>query len=436
MAWTSTGAKVNENYASSRNGVYTYRIEGGLYHEIGSLLPREGEEAKFSQIYFLDGENQDLRRSAIFQLSDTTFGTIRQVLDEVRNPFVNVWKQARNVATTKVAIKIASTVVAPVGDPRTYNAPTVPEVAALIVDDEDRTSRDLIIRKVDGGLLRIWENSPSYDALSYPLLFPHGNPGWHKNIGDKVTLMNYSKYHLQARQGVFNILHQAGRLSQQYIVDTFARIDQERLNFIRTHQKDIRAEQYQGLQEHLLANDGERVGQRIVLPATYIGSPRNMSAKYQDAMAIVRKYGKPDLFITMTCNPKWPEILAELLPHQKSEDRPDVVVRVFKLKLEALIHEIKKGVFGKIVAYSSVIEFQKRGLPHAHITVTLEDKRSLTENPDSFISAQIPDKETHPILCEKVASHMVHGPCGALNARSPCMKDGECSKKFPKRYWF
>ena len=70
-----------------------------------------------------------------------------------------------------------------------------------------------------------------------------------------------------------------------------------------------------------------------------------MSGLYQDAMAAVRKYGKPDLFITITCNPKWPEITAELKPHQKAEDRPDIVVRVFRIKLNSLINELKKGIF-------------------------------------------------------------------------------------------
>ena len=42
---------------------------------------------------------------------------------------------------------------------------------------------------------------------------------------------------------------------------------------------------------------------------------------YQDAMAIVRKYGKPDLFITMTCNLKSREIEENLLPGQSASDR-------------------------------------------------------------------------------------------------------------------
>jgi len=54
-------------------------------------------------------------------------------------------------------------------------------------------------------------------------------------------------------------------------------------------------------------------------------------------MSVIRKFGKPDLFCTMTCNPQWPEILNELLPNQKACDRPDLIAKVFDIKLKALI---------------------------------------------------------------------------------------------------
>ena len=53
-----------------------------------------------------------------------------------------------------------------------------------------------------------------------------------------------------------------------------------------------------------------------------------MCQQYQDAMAICRKYGRPDLFITMTCNPNWTEIGQNLHPGQRAADRPDIVDRV------------------------------------------------------------------------------------------------------------
>lgn len=62
-----------------------------------------------------------------------------------------------------------------------------------------------------------------------------------------------------------------------------------------------------------------------------------MQQLYQDGMAVVRVFGKPDLFIIMTCNPQWPEITNALLPSQIAQDRPDLIARVFNMKLEAMI---------------------------------------------------------------------------------------------------
>ena len=70
-------------------------------------------------------------------------------------------------------------------------------------------------------------------------------------------------------------------------------------------------------------------------------------------MAICQWAGYPDLFLTFTCNPKWLEIVSflELIPSKKLEDRPDIVARAFKIKLDALLQDIKKGEhFGKVLA--------------------------------------------------------------------------------------
>lgn len=162
-----------------------------------------------------------------------------------------------------------------------------------------------------------------------------------------------------------------------------------------------------------------------------------MHQLYFDAMALVAKIGKPDLFLTFTCNPKWPEIVQNLLPGQAPCDRPNLVSRVFRLKLEALKQDIfKHGVLGRTIAHVYVVEFQKRGLPHVHMLIHLADVCKLrnVEDIDNFISAQIPDKDEEPELYEIVSRCMIHGPCGHLNNSSPCMVEGKCSKDFPKRF--
>ena len=159
-----------------------------------------------------------------------------------------------------------------------------------------------------------------------------------------------------------------------------------------------------------------RIGRRIVLPTTFIGSPRYMQKLFHDSMVLVRVLGKPDLFVTMTCNPTWPEILDELQPGQSPPDRPDIVVRVFELKLRALMDEItKKNVMGETIAFCYTIEFQKRGLPHAHILLWLKDKVNECDLVDRIVYAEIPDLDRQPQLYAAVAKHMMHRPCGLDN---------------------
>src|SRR5579859_7255278 len=163
-----------------------------------------------------------------------------------------------------------------------------------------------------------------------------------------------------------------------------------------------------------------------------------MKQLYQDAMAICRHYGRPDFFITFTCNPKWDEITSNISAGCKATDRPDIVSRVFNLKLKALKDELlKKHILGKTVANIFVVEFQKRGLPHAHILLIMnqDDKIRDVEGIDNIICVEIPNRNVDPDLYNVVTTNMMHGPCGVTHPNSPCMKGGpKCTKKFPKNF--
>lgn len=80
-----------------------------------------------------------------------------------------------------------------------------------------------------------------------------------------------------------------------------------KLNYLRHNQAALRAELYNNLRDHVLAEESNPagcVGVPVILPSSFCGSPRDLHGRYQDAMAVVRKHGKPDLFITFTCNPR------------------------------------------------------------------------------------------------------------------------------------
>ncbi|XP_024171525.1 uncharacterized protein LOC112177466 [Rosa chinensis] len=179
------------------------------------------------------------------------------------------------------------------------------------------------------------------------------------------------------------------------------------------------------------------VGRRTTLSSLFIGSPRDMYQQYQDAMALVQKYSRPDLFIIMTCNPNREEVRSELLLRQTPQDHPDLVTRVFDAKFEQLKENIiNKGLLGKVVAPAFVVEFQKWGLSHVHMLIMLEENDKLN-NPDEYdriVRAEIPYEDEEPQLYDAVCTHMIHGLCGTLYSRQSCMKNGSCNKGYPKPF--
>lgn len=104
--------------------------------------------------------------------------------------------------------------------------------------------------------------------------------------------------------------------------------------WLHTNQSRLRSDLYNGLADTLVQSNvnTDAIGRRIILPSSFTGGDRYMQRLFQDSMAIVRHFGWPTLFITFTANPKWDEIVQELLPGQTAVDRPDFVARVFHLK--------------------------------------------------------------------------------------------------------
>jgi hypothetical protein len=156
---------------------------------------------------------------------------------------------------------------------------------------------------------------PSYMPLHYVLMFPHGDQGWspslrlrdHERSRQNLSLTQqvYYRYYLHPRSGQTTVPFRYYRLFQQYVVDIWAIYDQARLAWIRNNQTQLRAELYSSVADVVLGNNDAKapVGRRTVLPSSYLGSTRFVSQCYQDSMAIVRRYGRPTLFITFTASP-------------------------------------------------------------------------------------------------------------------------------------
>lgn len=108
----------------------------------------------------------------------------------------------------------------------------------------------------------------------------------------------------------------------------------------------------------------------------------------------------------------WEEITKNLAQNQQPWERDDLIVRVFNMKVKELLHDLTvKGILGSVKGYIYVVEYQGRGLPHIHILLILcnQDKPRTPDDFDHLVSAEIPNKVTHPILYERVTTHMLHG---------------------------
>jgi hypothetical protein len=110
---------------------------------------------------------------------------------------------------------------------------------------------------------------------------------------------------------------------------------------------------------------------------------------------------------------------------------------VFKIKLKELINDIhKKHILGRTIVGIYVIEFQKHGLPHAHILIFFAEdyKPHMVKDVDRMISVELPNPETNKLAHKMVARCMTHGPCGIVFPNAPCMEDGKCNKQYPRKF--
>ena len=325
-----------------------------------------------------------------------------------------------------------------------------------------------------GQVRRLDFASSAHDPTYFVTLFPYGEQGWTTGLhqsppyttvadvlnsnnvdsinpcGDtsrrQVTAAMFYGHRLQWRAGR---VHEGGRcllmgarLMQEYCCTAYARVEAQRLQWHRQNQALLCCDTHANLRA--ARDEAARhnrpmpaCGRGIRLASSFVGGPRDTHNRFLDAMAIVAASGKPSLLITMTCNPSWTEIRTSLPYGIKAEDRPDITSRVFKAKLEELLDDlVTKHVLGKVCAIMSVVEFQYRGLPHAHILLTLEseDRIRTADDIDQIVATELPGRDC-PDLRAKVLRHMIHNDC--LTAPSECMccqRTGRCRWQFPHSF--
>nr|GEW97983.1 helitron helicase-like domain-containing protein [Tanacetum cinerariifolium] len=296
FSMTSFGARV-EDFINNGRSLYVFKISGEVYHWIGSLSPNEGDPPRFLQLYIYDTQNEVANRMHHF--GGTGSGNLEEVivqglisfLDE-HNELVRLFRTTRDKCAGQFVLDFKLRLYSVVGV-REYDLPTSETLGGIVFQNSRDTETD------------------------------------------------------------YDVIIQGGRLFQQYVVGVYCCIEQNRMDYYRTHQSDIRKDYLAGEYNAISRGDreGRFIGSKIILPMSFTGGPRYMYSHYLDALAICRALGNPQLFVTFTCNVNWPEIKRHMqhYPDVFLGDRAHVVVRVFHQKVKHFCKFLKdRRLFGTV----------------------------------------------------------------------------------------
>ncbi|XP_027181704.1 uncharacterized protein LOC113780084 [Coffea eugenioides] len=372
LAFTTFAAKYDKNLTKNTKGVYTFRVEGQIYHLLNSLKPN-GHPPTGIQLYFYDQKEELSKRlDTSPRLGDSTLKLLMGIIKQ--NPYTKVFKSLRELPNLDDhSIFLNSN---PGLDQHLYNMPTSSEVAAIWTEtDNEALDKGAHIQVYTHANTshRIQHYFACYDSLQYPLLFPRDEFGWHYGIPKNTTADKRKKEETD----------DGGLVDATEIGTTIGLIQRE----------------------NEVVEEGKKKHETVSVREYYC---YKLQIRDDDRM--------------------WKEIQDNIKYGEEAEDRPDLVSRVFRAKLELLKAEItKKKIFGEVATCVYVIEFQKRGLPHAHMLIILKPKYKPL-NPEAYdmiVSAEIPDPAKQPHL---------HGPCGSLKKDNVCMKNGVCKNHYPKSF--
>ncbi|SCZ87370.1 BZ3500_MvSof-1268-A1-R1_Chr2-2g04836 [Microbotryum saponariae] len=322
LSFTSLAAHFDQTRLGTL-GPPEFRVFGRLYHRFGALLPAVNQRPAFAQTWLIEPT----------EATDTRLGTRRRRQSHTKF-YVD---QARiHVAYRQSLCR----------DRRTHNLPTSStEMAMLICDSDtntgDRGPQDRIPQGkmastptfLFAGSTKLGRQSPETESRSTMV------SNWARYLPVFVRMKKTKRRTMRmktAKKGTKRMVmvNDEGK-GEGVEVDQLdvSQVETDRLDYIWLHQESLRFTTAQGITDAVA--DGLtpfQIGRSVILGSTFKNSPREFTQGYQDAMACVVKYGKPSLFITVTCNPEWPKIKAALGPNDQACNRPDLIARVLKAK--------------------------------------------------------------------------------------------------------
>ena len=168
------------------SGIYTFRAQGMMYHNIKSFGREGGAEHKHLELYFYDDDPslEHRYRKCREEHQQKDKEVINQIVDILRgNPYsehLRTMGHVDNLDDYRIALNLDQTL-----NQKTYNTPLTSEVAAVWIEGSEgrgQFSKSVMLHGKDSSRHCIRSYHGCYNALSYPLFFPRGELGWHSNI--------------------------------------------------------------------------------------------------------------------------------------------------------------------------------------------------------------------------------------------------------------
>ena len=464
-------------------GIPAYSVQGCVYRQVNSLLPSSSDKhddktGAFLQLYFYDHSENDADRRAgdlTHRMSRSTqtgtgktFAALVGILAtdfELHNLLLQLYQPARRTAEAGTALNMKMILHDPskpvfLHRGRLHHPIAKNEIGAVYeeIDGALNPNAAVVVGR-EGNRTFIRYDHPLFLPLGYPLLVPTGQQQYHRNLyvqttkrakggefkKQRITARKHNNFMIYQRESIagqpigtsplLSLPHWfGGKLFKKWLCEAYLIEVQGNLEAQNNKPELIALAQA----DELADNPGEEneVAKPQYISPTYVGSDKWYSERCKDAIALQLEHGHPTYFITMTMDPNAAEVVALLEPGQTPNDRPDLLARAFKLRLEELERDLlDRGIFGKCVTYVRTVEYQKRGLPHCHLLLTVaEADRPTPDTIDKLVCAEVPGPDSDPVYAQSVCENLIHGPCGPDHPSCPCMEQGSCRFSYPKAF--
>ncbi|KAJ9516250.1 hypothetical protein QJQ45_001134 [Haematococcus lacustris] len=227
---------------SIHSGVQQIVVNGAVHHHMGGLQPAPGEQPRFAQLYILDPQLQLERRLDVFENLDQQVLLQLQHMLLQSNPYVQGCRSAmeRAAADTTQVYRLIISADVPAADQRRYSLPVACEIAGFMPGAEDdqppeNPHRQIVVHTRDGTVRFLSDLHPSYHPMHFVLLFPRAEdqPQARQRA---ITPRQHAAYRLMQRPGESQAMFCAGRLMQEYAVDCYCQVENQRLRYLRCNQ--------------------------------------------------------------------------------------------------------------------------------------------------------------------------------------------------------